>query len=507
MSPPSGTRRSRRSSTTSGGTAPGCPSRPARRRRRTGRGGSSGGIGRASPQPRPSWRCSSARSCSSPCRQRATARERDAAEATAAFLEDLFAAADPVEPVRLDTLRAQDLLARGAERAEAELADQPEVQARLLYIIGRTYSRSAMHRRAQPLLERSLALRRQHGAPPEVLARTLSELSFVLNADDLDRAIVLQQEALDLYTAAYGPVHSTVADASTKLVDIISLVSLENPTSPEERELALDNAERRLDALRVALEEASPTHPLLAPTYHGLGHVSSHRGDYDRAEELYRQSIAGHRLHHGDEHPLLGHALRCLGSTYMWRARFDEAEPLIREAIAIERAAFGDQSQFVRQGLNQLGIILRRQGRFTEAEAALREALTISPGTQPMLEAITQGTLASVLMEQGKLAEAEAVQREAIAIVHEVSGPSEPMLAFSVRKLAGIVQDRGRFAEAEALLLETHREMEAAHGITSMAAQTTAGALAELYDAWGRPDEAERHRALLINDAEPGAHG
>src|SRR5690606_41287884 len=73
--------------------------------------------------------------------QREAARARDEAEASAAFLESLFAAADPFAEERQDTLRIRDLLAPGLARVRVEFADQPTTRGRLLHVIGTTYLR------------------------------------------------------------------------------------------------------------------------------------------------------------------------------------------------------------------------------------------------------------------------------------------------------------------------------------------------------------------------------
>src|SRR5690606_14255571 len=70
-----------------------------------------------------------------------------------------FSAASPDE-ARGDTLNAFDLLARGTERIEAELAAQPAVQGHLLLILSRIYERLGDGERALALAERSLEVRR-----------------------------------------------------------------------------------------------------------------------------------------------------------------------------------------------------------------------------------------------------------------------------------------------------------------------------------------------------------
>lgn len=62
-------------------------------------------------------------------------RERDKAREVAAFLEEIFAVSDP-SAARGETITAREILDRGAERIERELADQPEVRSALTGTIG-----------------------------------------------------------------------------------------------------------------------------------------------------------------------------------------------------------------------------------------------------------------------------------------------------------------------------------------------------------------------------------
>src|SRR5215831_1663276 len=87
-------------------------------------------------------------------------RERLKAERAATFLADMFRAATPQE-ARGRTITARELLDRGSERVDKELAGEPEVQASLLYSIADDYSRLGLYDRARELAERSYTIRKQ----------------------------------------------------------------------------------------------------------------------------------------------------------------------------------------------------------------------------------------------------------------------------------------------------------------------------------------------------------
>ena len=62
----------------------------------------------------------------------------------------------------------------------------------------------------------------------------------------------------------------------------------------------------------------------------------------------------------------------------------------------------------------------------------------------------------------------------------------------------------GRYAEAQEQLLEAHRVLDAAVGDGHIRTIRAVRALANLYEAWGKPDQADEYRAILGHDSDAG---
>jgi serine/threonine protein kinase len=91
--------------------------------------------------------------------ERAT-HDRERAEQVSEFMLDVFSAADPfVNAGKEPTARA--LLDQAARNIQGDLSQQPEVRARLLEAIGRSYRRMGQPGRAVAYLQDSLRLQRQ----------------------------------------------------------------------------------------------------------------------------------------------------------------------------------------------------------------------------------------------------------------------------------------------------------------------------------------------------------
>ena len=83
----------------------------------------------------------------------ATQVEAAKAQQVAAFLQDLFEVSSPSQS-RGETVTARELLDRGAERLDADLADQPEVRATMYDVVGSVYRELGLYDDAASLLQR-----------------------------------------------------------------------------------------------------------------------------------------------------------------------------------------------------------------------------------------------------------------------------------------------------------------------------------------------------------------
>ncbi len=98
--------------------------------------------------------------------QLATERDRARLEAAKAsqvseLLTGVLLSADPYRTPGDAEPTVRNLLDDGAARIASELGDQPELQAEMFNVIGRTYERLGLYEKALPLLEQALAIGRR----------------------------------------------------------------------------------------------------------------------------------------------------------------------------------------------------------------------------------------------------------------------------------------------------------------------------------------------------------
>ncbi len=152
-----------------------------------------------------------------------------------------------------------------------------------------------------------------------------------------------------------------------------------------------------------------------------------------------------------------------------------------------------------------MGTFLLRQGHLAEAEPYYREALEVSrrvlgdehPGTL-----ISKSNLALLLVELGNASEAERLAGEAVDGARTTLGPEHWFNGNFLGKHGRALAALERLGEAESALLESHRILAAA--LSNDHDQTTrvVGYLADLYDAWGKPELAAEWRAKLPTEQD-----
>jgi len=458
---------------------------------------------------------------------RQIARERDraqtaqaTAEQVAAFLVRMFEASDPSES-RGDTVTARQLLETGVARV-GELDGQPEVQARLLDLMGRVYQSLGKYEEAWPLMARSLEVRRtalgdQHPGVAEVLQH-LGELSSLRGR--YDEAEAQLRDALARHERAVG---RESAEAATDL-QLLGAVRVDRGDIPEGRKLIEE-------ALAIRRRVLPAGHLDLAESYAGLAYTASRDGDFEQMEHWHRESLSLLRRTLGEQHPRVALALNNLAAAVDERGRYAEAETLHREALAMRRHLFGDEHPAVATSLNNLGNVLMSQGKLADAEALYRQAVDLrtrllgvghpSTGTslnnlgvllyragkpaeavpvmqQARVSALSRlpenhslvlaidGSLATMIAALGRDAEAEPIFRRTLATRVEAQGADHPDVATARLMYGRFLRERRRHVEAEPLLVQAFEVRLAKRGATHRDTARAAEELAALYRETGR---------------------
>jgi len=425
--------------------------------------------------------------------------EADKAAKVSELLTRLLTGADPYatpDPRGEPTVRS--VLDAGAERVKTELAGQPELQAEMLTVIGRTYRKLGVYDKAQPILEQAIAIGRPVFGPEDVrLATSLHDLGVVFQEKgDYVAATRNLEQALAMRRKLLGPEHADVA---------VTLVELARAYQDEGQNTRAEPLQR--EALAIRRKALGEDHRETAVSVSDLASVLRLKGDLAGAESYLRQCLAMNRKALGPSHPNVFTPQHDLALIAASRGDYAAAESQLREALVMGRRTLGDRHPNLALALNNLGRMLREQGKYDEAASVIQEALRIglpALGPRHPMIAIYKSNLALVQLARKQAGEAEPLLRDALEIRLRTPGivpmrrrifPDDDWSAGATKSLLGAtLAALGRYDEAEATLLEARRDLDATAGPQSRDLAATDIRLVALYDAWGRPDKAAAYR-------------
>lgn len=363
--------------------------------------------------------------------------------------------------------------------------------------MGSRLSSQGRYEEAETYIRRALEGRRRLLGEdhPDTLA-SLNNLGAVLwHQGRLDEAKALMLQSLEGRRGVLGEDHPST------LLLLNNLGGLHYAQG--EAELAEQYLRRALEGRRRVLGE---DHPKTLSTLGNLGAVVALQGRFDEAAQIARETLDGQRRVLGDEHADTLKALDNIGLGLRQLGRPDEAEPYLREALDGRRRVLGEDHPNTLASLDHMGGVARDRGDLVEAERLERLALDGRRrvlGNEHIDTLDSLNGLGSVLIEMGRYTEAEALLRESVRTGARVPGRDSRRQAEAVSLLGAALTGMGEYDQAEALLLESFEALA-----TRMEGQwrelylpTAARRLAELYDAWGKPDRAAPWRAIADRTA------
>jgi eukaryotic-like serine/threonine-protein kinase len=247
------------------------------------------------------------------------AREAETARRVTGMLVGLFEAADPLQ--RADTLTVHALLARGAERIDAELATEPEVRAELLDVLGRVHGSLGRYDEGVALLSRAIALRRDTLPDRAGLVPTLNRLG------DLQRTARDFPAALEAYRAAFTEAERAGDVAGRAQARLGMAQSWVQQDATDSARIAFETG---LELLDTSADSASPT---LMSALTGLAGLRRRTDDLDGAAALYERVIDLRRRGSYEDPMSFAVSLNNLAVTRRMQGRHDAAATLYREAL------------------------------------------------------------------------------------------------------------------------------------------------------------------------------
>ena len=347
---------------------------------------------------------------------RKTRRQRDRADRISQFMSGIFKVSNPNQS-QGKTITARDLLDSGSKQIAAELKDDPELEARMMYQMADTYYNLGIYPQAQSLAEQALSIQRRvlGSRNPDTL-ETMTFLGGLLSDEGNYReAEKLQREQLEVDRKVLGPDNRATLKASFWLG------------------ITLNGEERYAEAEKVLRQTLVTQQRVLGPedpqtimTMDGLANAVEREGRFSEAEKQYRSLIEISRRVVGPENTNTLSAMGNLAATLLQQERFPEAEQQCRDVLAIERRILGPEHPDLVVTLDNLGTALDYEGKLVEADKTLREALAIEQhllGPENPSSLTIEESVAVVQSEMGHYSEAKSSFQSILKSLEKTNEP------------------------------------------------------------------------------------
>ena len=418
-------------------------------------------------------------------------REGAKAQSINTFLQNILGLSDPTwvqanPRGNAHQMTIADAIDEAVRRADAELADQPEVLAAVQFSIGRIYATRGRVDRSEALLRSSLDIRRRVlGSEHPETAQSMSALGEQLTAGGKSaESDPILREAVAFYRRAQNKSYTdlkwfaislnglgnaqTARDTAAGEQFLFESLEVSQNLSGSDRVIvpvvlgnlsflrgelgdgagAIAYLERSLEEFRRA---PGDVRFYIAISLSNLGFWTVMKGDYAQAESLFRESIELFRNTVGEESQKSTWPMIHLANLHYLRGDYRQAREAIDHVIGIQQRIFTEgHADFARSWL-VLGKILTHTGEAAAGETYLRKALELRNrafGQEHWRIAEVQMALGDCLAQQEQHAEAEQLVAASHTAFHKKLGAQDPRTQEAQRLLVRLNETSAKSAPA-----------------------------------------------------------
>lgn len=428
----------------------------------------------------------------------AARREAHKAELATDFLVATLGEVDPYEGDGV-TMTAMDLVDRGIDRLDSELAEEPEMRSRLMTLLASVLRATERLYEAEELSVRAVELAEEVHGPGSVQAvRARHVLGLTLgdrgqwdeSREQLERALADAVRALGEDHPEIGGILDDVAVARARDGDLNG---------------AVEAAERAVAILRLH----DPESQILSIALSHLATALQSAGD-ERTDAAYEEAVKHWEETQRELSPGLSSTVNNWAIHAHRQGAYAKAMELHRRAFELRVRAASPTDTAVATSRNNLANLLLTLGRVEEAELLLREGLRqleeVDAGADVSVAAVHLN-LGHALLEQGRVEESRVHYAKGRDRFAGSLGEEHRYTVFADALLARCMAAQGEAAAAERALASVAGELEAA--LPDAAAHLVRVSIwrGEVLRGLGRPEEGATsfRRALDLTEPVPDA--
>ncbi len=429
---------------------------------------------------------------------RVVAQERDRARVETAkaerintFLQNILGTSSRrwINPnlARKQDTTIKEALDEASRRAEAELADQPEVLAAVLVSLATSYLGQSKHELAESHLRSALEIRRRVLGPEQQdTAINLTSLSEATGyTGKLAESEAFAREAIAIFRQRREAGDVNWLWFATALNHLGTRLNSRGDSAGGEQCLR--------EALEVSANFTGTARAIRVAMHSNLGVARGNRGDIDGGIAALQSALEESRRLPGSGGFEDGVILGNLAYFMVIRGDYAQAEPVLRESLQAYRQIEGGRNQYTTWSLIYLAENYYLQGDYQRAREEVDRAMELQK------EVLTEGhidfgrswtVLGRILTRTGEPARGEEFLRNALALRVKTFKPVDWRIAATQGALGECLAAQERFEEAETLLLASHTSFNRTLGMNDPRTRDARRRLSTLYEAWGKPESA-----------------
>jgi serine/threonine protein kinase/tetratricopeptide (TPR) repeat protein len=456
------------------------------------------------------------------------------------ILGSIFVHLDPREEGQDTPLRAilAERLEQAAAQLDSEAVGDPLAVARLQNTLGSSQMMLGHAKKALPQLEKSYQTRAALlGLDHVDTLQSMHNAAWALQlGGQREKALSMFEEVWAKRKEKLGPDHLDTLysgqllaqgyqfagrhDEALELTEQIHLMA-RNKLDPDHR-FRLFNAKTlaemytkagRFDQALTLLEDTlarqkatlGADHFTILYTLNGLAGTYYAAGRLDKAIPLLEETLTRSKLQLGPDNPTTVLLTHNLAVAYRRTDQLEKAVELFEDALTRQRTTLGSDHPMTLDTIDRLALAYRNAGDYTSAERAFLEALAIKKRTLAADDSSLAHTMASLggnYLRQKRHTEAESMFRECLAIREKKE--ANTWLHFAAQRgLGASLLAQKKYAEAEKYLVQGYEGLRLREAtvppMDRRLITETLEQIVELYDAWGKPEEAAKWRTEVIS--------
>lgn len=320
------------------------------------------------------------------------------------FANPFWHSPNPERKSQATVAEAMDL---AVQNAETKLADKPEVQAEIYFILGKAY----------------------------------------MGKGDYKTAERMMRQAIANYDSLYGSENVRSMHFRGHLANQLYVQGQFSEAGNEYR--------RAVEYLRPRLGEHEETKVFLAGSVSGLGNIVLLEGDFATAAKMYEEALSLATTFEGDDRRMVPVLLGNLGTAYSGLGQLEKAEGYLEQALEEVRSRGSIENTDGANFLRELGLVALMRDDLQRAEKLLQQAHGISIaslGERSIYTLDIANHLIKVYLAKEDLATADRLLDESQAVGKEVF-PNGNAVTLTARMLRGdLYTRRNQLKEGEAEL-------------------------------------------------------